>query len=175
MNTSPTQVANTAYPVPGMIGTSPVLPSNATVSDQVPMQFDYRQLYTTVMQDWLCMSETEANQVLGGNYIKLPIFNPTLIASITFDEGDFSSVTLYPNPSPDGVLKIQFADVVNASIQFTIYSINGSLVSNTIVYVTGTTTTLELNYLASGTYILAVDWNGKVVYKNLLLVNFIET
>lgn len=169
LNTSPTQVANTTYPVPGMIGTSPVLPTNATVSDQVPMQFDYRQLYTTVMQDWLCMSETEANQVLGGNYVKLPIFNPTLINSITFDEGDFTTVTLYPNPSPDGQLKVKFADVVNASIQFTIYSINGSLLSNFIVYVNSTTATLELNQLATGTYILAVDWNGKVVYKKFII------
>lgn len=169
LNTSPSIVANTTYPVPGMIGTSPVLPTNATVSNQVPMQFDYRQLYTTVMQDWLCMSEDEANQVLGGNYVKLPIFNPTLINSITFDENDTIQVVLFPNPSTDGIVNLKFADPVKSSIQFTIYSLNGSLIENVILYVNETLATLSLGHLAAGTYILAIDWNGKMVYKKFIL------
>lgn len=74
LNTNPAVVSGTAYPVPGMIGTSPNLPLNATVSDQVPMQFDYRQLYATVMKDWFCMNETDVNAVLGSAFTRLPIF-----------------------------------------------------------------------------------------------------
>ncbi|HUC82701.1 MAG TPA: DUF1501 domain-containing protein, partial [Flavisolibacter sp.] len=60
---------------PGIIGTSPNLPLNATVNEQVPMQHDFRQLYATVMQDWLCLTAAESQTVLGSSFTKLPIFN----------------------------------------------------------------------------------------------------
>lgn len=58
----------------GVIGTSPNLPLNATVNDQVPMQYDFRQLYSTVMRDWLCLTPTETQNVLGSSFTTLPIF-----------------------------------------------------------------------------------------------------
>lgn len=58
----------------GVIGTSPVLPANATVNDQVPMQYDFRQLYATVMQDWLCLTAAESATVLGSAFTRVPIF-----------------------------------------------------------------------------------------------------
>jgi uncharacterized protein (DUF1501 family) len=79
LNTNPSAVAGTPYPVPGMIGTSPLLPVNASVRDQVPMQFDFRQIYTTIMQDWLCMSKADTDTVLGGSFSKLPIFQNTVL------------------------------------------------------------------------------------------------
>jgi hypothetical protein len=53
----------TQNPVSGMIGN---IPLNATVSDQIAMQFDFRQIYSSIMQDWLCMSEAQTTNVLGG-------------------------------------------------------------------------------------------------------------
>jgi hypothetical protein len=59
---------------PGVLGTSPNIPLNATVSDQVPMQYDFRQLYATVMQDWLCLTPAESQTILGSSFTKLPVF-----------------------------------------------------------------------------------------------------
>lgn len=74
LNTSPSP--GSSHPVPGMIGVSPVIPASVTVTNQVSMQFDFRQLYATVLEDWLCMSPVETEDVLGGAYQKLPIFAP---------------------------------------------------------------------------------------------------
>lgn len=63
----------------GVTGTSPVLPPNPTGSTQVPLQYDYRQLYSTVMQKWLCTSETEAATILNGTFQTIPIFNEILL------------------------------------------------------------------------------------------------
>ena len=63
----------------GVTGTSPVLPLNPTGSTQVPLQYDYRQLYSTLMQKWLCMSETESATVLNGTFQTVPIFNEVLL------------------------------------------------------------------------------------------------
>jgi hypothetical protein len=46
-----------------MIGSSPNIPLNAS-SDQIAMQFDFRQIYSSIMQDWLCMSEAQTAEVL---------------------------------------------------------------------------------------------------------------
>ena len=170
LNTSPTAVATTAYPVPGMIGTTPILPTNATANDQVPMQFDYRQLYTTVMQDWLCMSESEATQVLGGNYVKLPIFDSTLLSSVNFDDAIHLEIKLYPNPTSNGSISLLFPETVNTNVQFTVFSINGNLIDNTVVYVTDKNVTLTYPKLATGTYILSIDWNRQKVYKKFVIL-----
>jgi hypothetical protein len=170
LNTSPTAVASTAFPVPGMIGTTPVLPTNATTSSQVPMQFDYRQLYTTVMQDWLCMSESEATEVLGGNYVKLPIFDSTLLSSVNFDDTIHLEIKLYPNPSKNGSISLMFPESVNTNVQFTVFSINGNLIENSVVYVTDKNVTLTYPKLASGTYILSIEWNRQKVYKKFVIL-----
>jgi hypothetical protein len=46
-----------------MIGSSPNIPLNASVSDQIAMQFDFRQIYSSIMQD--CMSEAQTAEVFG--------------------------------------------------------------------------------------------------------------
>lgn len=63
----------------GVTGTSPVLPPTPTASTQVPLQFDFRQLYATVMQKWLCMTAAESQTVLNGTYATVPIFNEILL------------------------------------------------------------------------------------------------
>jgi len=65
----------------GVTGTSPVLPNNPTGSTQVPLQFDFRQLYATVMQKWLCMTPAQSGTVLNGTFTTVPIFNPAVLAS----------------------------------------------------------------------------------------------
>ena len=64
----------------GVTGTSPVLPATSNGSTQVPLQYDFRQLYASVMQDWLCMTATESQTVLNGNYTTVPIFNTAVLA-----------------------------------------------------------------------------------------------
>ena len=82
LNTNPTTVAGTANPVPGMIGTSPILPTTIDNNTLLPMQYDFRQLYASVMQDWLCLSATETDNVLGSAYARLPIFKSSNLSAI---------------------------------------------------------------------------------------------
>lgn len=169
LNTSPTQVAGTAYPVSGMIGASPDIPLNATVSNQVPMQFDYRQLYSTVMQDWLCMTEAEVTQVLGSNFAKLPIFNASLLSSVDFDKEQYQDISVYPNPCSDGKLTIRLPQISNDYIQVSLLSINGTLLQSASYKMQGQELQLQYNQqLSDAMYILHLDWNGRSFYKKIL-------
>ena len=64
----------------GVTGTSPVLPATSNGNTQVPLQYDFRQLYASVMQDWLCMTSAESQTVLNGVYTTIPIFNGVVLA-----------------------------------------------------------------------------------------------
>lgn len=63
----------------GVTGTSPVLPTNPTAATQVPLQYDFRRLYATVMQHWLCMTPAQSQTVLNGSFATVPIFNAVVL------------------------------------------------------------------------------------------------
>ena len=169
LNTNPSTVAGTANPVPGMIGSSPVLPTTAVVGDQVPMQYDFRQIYSTVMQDWLCMTETQTNEVLGGTFVKLPIFNQTVLSSTDFEAESNNFMSVYPNPITDATLNIEFKEFVNESVNVQLFSIQGTVVYNKNHRVSNNNLTLSIDNLASNAiYILQVDYNGNKFYKKVL-------
>lgn len=169
LNTSPTQVATTTYPVSGMIGESPNLPLNATVSQQVPMQFDYRQLYAAVMQDWLCMTESEVTQVLGTNFIKLPIFDNVALSSIDFNKQQNQDIKIFPVPCIDGNLTIQLPEVCNDYINVSLISANGSLIHSASYKMQGHDLPLFYNQLIAGSlYILQIEWNGRSFHKKII-------
>jgi len=67
----------------GIIGTSPVLPATPTGSTQVPTQYDFRQLYASVMEKWLCMTTAQSQTVLNGTFPTLPIFAPIIIVPLS--------------------------------------------------------------------------------------------
>jgi uncharacterized protein (DUF1501 family) len=165
LNTS-SHVKKSIYPVSGMIGKSPNLPLNASVNDQVEMQFDYRQLYTTVMQDWLCMTEAEATQVLGSNFIKLPIYNNTLLSSADFDNDD---ILLYPNPSKDNIVYLRFPNIVNDYVSIALLSINGQVVKSEVIKLNQKELQLDYSgYVQDALYILSIERNGKRIYKKVV-------
>lgn len=51
--------------LPGIIGTNPVIPTNPSTSASVPMQHDFHSIYLSILQEWFCLSEANANAVLG--------------------------------------------------------------------------------------------------------------
>lgn len=169
LNTSPTAVAGTQYPVAGMIGSSPNLPVKATVNDQVPMQFDYRQLYSSVMQDWLCMTEAEVTQVLGTNFVKLPVFNNVLFSDVDFNAAIYQDITVYPNPCTDGRMTIRLPRISTDYVNVSLLSKNGVLVKSASYKMQGQELQLQYERLASNSiYILHIDWNGNSFYKKII-------
>jgi uncharacterized protein (DUF1501 family) len=59
----------------GVTGLSPFIPSVSNGGTQVPLQHDFRQLYATVMQKWLCMTAAESQTILNGTFATINIFN----------------------------------------------------------------------------------------------------
>ena len=170
LNVEASNIAGSTYPVSGMIGKSPLLPDNATVDDQVPMQFDFRQIYSTIMQDWLCMTEDQAKIVLGSKFEKLPIFKTKTSKIIDTDENDDSIFVVYPNPVIDNQVNIQFTRLSNGRVEAVLSNIQGVKIFEKEFQIENQQISFRTNnYLATGTYILRLKFNNNVYFKKLIV------
>jgi len=117
----------------GVTGTSPVLPLNPTASTQVPLQYDFRQLYSTVMQKWLCMTAAESQTILNGTYATVPIFNEVLLPLDGVElkaawENSFAKLEfeVYANDTYDSFVVERSVNSINFSEVKTILNISGN-------------------------------------------------
>lgn len=78
-----------------VLGSSPVIPANATVSDQVPMQHNFMDIYASVLDDWMGMDQSGTQAILDSNVAVQPIFCPN------------SSLVTLNNPCFNAVLPVE--------------------------------------------------------------------
>lgn len=86
---------------PGITGNNPTIPAAASVNDNVPMQYDFRSIYASVLQDWFCVDNTTLQTIMLQNFQKLPILAPDACSGTTAVDYRETGVTLiknYPNP-----------------------------------------------------------------------------
>lgn len=113
---------------PGIIGNNPSIPSSTTVNDNVPMQFDFRQVYASVLQDWFELGVTDVKAILGEDYNTLPIFKNNLaqLDQLTEYLTQISLSSIYPNPAVD-FAQVSYRTDAGGQLQLALYDPRGSL------------------------------------------------
>jgi uncharacterized protein (DUF1501 family) len=56
-----------------VIGDNPVIPTSATVNDNVAMQNDFRSVYSSILQNWFGVMPDDISKILPGQYPLLPL------------------------------------------------------------------------------------------------------
>ena len=89
----------------GVLGDSPDIPDNITEDDNVPMQIDFRSVYSSLLQDWMCVPPQDLNGLLLRNYQALPLMQQNACKQCDTNgnrplakEYGISLVSNYPNP-----------------------------------------------------------------------------
>jgi hypothetical protein len=86
---------------PGVLGQNPTIPTNVTVNDNIPFQYDFRSVYGTLLQNWFCAGTTTLQAVLFKNFQSLPLVQngacATGIDDLNRDAGE-TLILNYPNP-----------------------------------------------------------------------------
>jgi hypothetical protein len=78
-------------------GNNPVIPANANYDSNLEKQFDYRQIYASVLQQWLGSTGATSSNLLNGTFNSIPIINDGTVTAIK--EAEFiEPFTIYPNP-----------------------------------------------------------------------------
>ncbi|MDZ4710333.1 MAG: DUF1501 domain-containing protein [Saprospiraceae bacterium] len=87
----------------GITGNNPTLPAKAEWDDNIPMQYDFRSVYGSLLESWFCISKTDVQNVLTKNYQSLPVIKTaySCLSTPTHEENvkqGISILNTYPNP-----------------------------------------------------------------------------
>lgn len=161
----------------GVTGTNPDL-TEATSNNNYQIQtvqYDYRQTFATLLQDFLGASntiidDTFFNYTANESFTKLKISNliKTQFAVTPDCLGTLNTETptnqekrwlLYPNPFKD---ILNFASINDSnSVSYSIYNSSGALIINRTENLIFGKLSLNLSYLAHGVYIIEIVVDGK--------------
>lgn len=86
----------------GILGDNPEIPANANAGSNLPMQYDFRSVYGTILRDWFCVSPDILQNILYRDYQTLPLFSaidclPNAVRERNRQAGR-QLLDIYPNP-----------------------------------------------------------------------------
>jgi hypothetical protein len=93
----------------GIIGDNPEITTDVGVQDGVPMQYDFRDVYGSVLMDWFEVEESTVKQLLHDDFSYISLLqgcNTTAVEEVK-EAPDGINLSLWPNPFRDQ-LQIQF-------------------------------------------------------------------
>ena len=127
-------------------GTNPAIPAAATVNDNIPMQHDFRSVYASMLQDWLCVKTSDLQQIMLQNFQNIPLVKTSACNPALPNASGTSLIDNYPNPFTQ-----------KTTIRFTTSG------GHTLVQIMNTlgqviATPIDQEYAAAGTY--AVPWES---------------
>lgn len=109
----------------GVLGENAEIGTDVPVSEGVAMQYDFRDIYGTVFEDWLQLTPEKVRTVLGHDYVHLPIIEGCDATNTNDETIRDLQVKLWPNPTAD-TAQISF-DIDAGPTQLSLSDVNGRL------------------------------------------------
>ncbi len=86
----------------GVLGDNPTIPTNATVNDNVPMQYDFRSIYATLLEKWFCLPKATVDALfpanVNGQLQSLSLIKDGSCSTSIPSTSGSSLLSNYPNP-----------------------------------------------------------------------------
>ena len=84
-------------------GTSPIINLTTGTADNIPMQYDFRSIYASILQQWFCVPETTLENVMLKNFQNIPVIKksaPCMSSSpdLIIANAGKNIISNYPNP-----------------------------------------------------------------------------
>lgn len=138
----------------GMLGVNPTIPTNATVNDNIPMQYDFRSIYATILEKWFCLDKTIVDSLFPPN------INAQLQSLPLFKAGACSGITP-PPPDPTDVIITNYPNPFTTSTTIKFKTEGG----HTLIQIIDTLgrvikVPVDRDYAAAGTYTVSFDSEG---------------
>lgn len=93
---------------PDILGSNPEISPDTEVQEGVPMQYDFRDIYGSVLEDWFDISSDKIQQLLHQNYQRVPIIRDCRLATSTETVVENPiEISAFPNPFRRNI-QIQF-------------------------------------------------------------------
>ena len=109
----------------GVLGENPIISPDVDVQEGVPMQFDFRSVYGSILMDWFDVEEQTIKDILFDDFQHLPILSncESVNAKDILKEGELE-FNAYPNPF-DQTTTIEFT-VKSGWVKISLFDVIGS-------------------------------------------------
>lgn len=141
----------------GELGNLPTIAAKVSAADNIPMQYDFRSIYTSILKDWFCVEAAGVQQIMLKAYNTLPIIDAQHCVMTAAHEANQNagkkSIQIYPNPFTT-IANITF-ESMGAHTQIQILNTMGQIIATPIqgYYSEGTHNTYwNADGLPAGTY-----------------------
>jgi uncharacterized protein (DUF1501 family) len=138
----------------GILGNNPTIAASVDVNANIPMQYDFRSVYSSILADWFCVDSTNLEKVMLRNFQKLKIVNsPSCITDTKEIDPSLKLISNYPNPF-DASTTIEF-ETRGGHTMVQIFDVEGQLIAVPVEgdYAPGKYKTyFNGGYLPSGVY-----------------------
>ena len=135
-------------------GSNPTLPASAGVNDNIAMQFDFRSVYTSILQDWFQVTPGTLSQLFGRSFPYVPVLRPGSLLA-TAGALETANFTVYPNPvARDGRTTVAY-DSAGGHVQIVLLDTLGRevrRVADQVLPSGAQLVPLDLSGLAAGAY-----------------------
>jgi len=93
--------------IPGIYGHNPVIDPLSNVNSNLPMEFDFRSVYATILADWFCVGSADRDNILLNKYQNIGFLKPNncLMTGVKSNQryAGAKLIEAYPNPCADQV------------------------------------------------------------------------
>ncbi len=86
---------------PEILGHNPEIPEAIEPQEGVAIQYDFRDIYGSVLEDWFGVPNEEVREILHQDYVKLPILDQACISVSTdnpTEDPSWMEISVRPNP-----------------------------------------------------------------------------
>jgi uncharacterized protein (DUF1501 family) len=113
----------------GVLGADPNFDLTDSSGDLV-YTFEYRQIYSELLEHWFAVPKDDVTQLLNGRFIPLPLIRSTSGANVPNMVSEFELLQNHPNPVPRAATtRIPFSLGVEANIELVVYDARGRAVT----------------------------------------------
>ncbi|MEL7252429.1 MAG: T9SS type A sorting domain-containing protein, partial [Bacteroidota bacterium] len=139
-------------------------------SEGLPMQYDFRDVYGSILVDWFELEEEQVRSLLYQDFVRLPILEPCENITDTDDWEDLElEVQALPNPCYDGfTLSFQ---IPRAHLRITLFDSLGAVVrqlADKTLPQGRHQLQVDLSRLPAGAYFVRLQMGQKVQTKRVL-------
>ena len=110
-----------------ILGNNPEISTEATAGEGVAMQYDFRDIYGSILKDWFLLDDSKIRELLYEDYTHLPIIENCTVGTEDIKEEFDVVMNTYPNPvrntlhvdfeSSGGWVKLSIYDVIGSEIK----------------------------------------------------------
>ena len=112
----------------GVLGENPVIDPQVGEQESVPMQYDFRDLYGSILEDWFGVAAPEVRTLLHDGYRKIPVLRDCagVVDAADVPYAD-SAIALAPSAFAEGV-EVRFATSYRGAVRLDVIDAGGSVV-----------------------------------------------